>query len=239
MGVFDPALTILQGIPDNAGVDPLERVRLEAMAYAKKNNFAQADKLLTEGQARYPKAGNFSGVRAEFYRLMGYSALYETNSGAAGEKVAAGWFQKSLDALDEELNWTLTSSESTTHELEIPRINRDKTEMQMALKDYSNAIITATAMLHQQPANLQPLLNRAICELLLGRLDDAKNDYLALEKSPEPSYIVYWGLAQIAQKRNDKKSEIHYDNLYLKNAPTNALEYAEIARQLHKLEEGH
>jgi tetratricopeptide (TPR) repeat protein len=167
---------------------------------------------------------------------MGYSTLSETNSAAAGEKAAARWFQKSLDALNEELNWSTTFAESTPHELEIPRINRDKTEMQMMLKDYSNAIVTCTAILRQEPGNLDALLNRAICELVLGRLDAAKNDYLALEKSPEPSYKVYFGLAQIAQKQNDQEGEIRYDKLYLQYAPHNTAEYTNITQQLRKLE---
>jgi tetratricopeptide (TPR) repeat protein len=236
MGVFDPALAILHGISDNAGLNPLERVRLEAMVYAKKNDFERADKVLTEAHMKNPKSGSLAGLMADFYRLMGYSTLSETNSAAAGEKAAARWFQKSLDALNEELNWSTTFAESTPHELEIPRINRDKTEMQMMLKDYSNAIVTCTAILRQEPGNLDALLNRAICELVLGRLDAAKNDYLALEKSPEPSYKVYFGLAQIAQKQNDQEGEIRYDKLYLQYAPHNTAEYTNITQQLRKLE---
>jgi tetratricopeptide (TPR) repeat protein len=108
--------------------------------------------------------------------------------------------------------------------------------MQMMLKDYSNAIVTCTAILRQEPGNLDALLNRAICELVLGRLDAAKNDYLALEKSPEPSYKVYFGLAQIAQKQNDQEGEIRYDKLYLQYAPHNTAEYTNITQQLRKLE---
>ena len=105
MGLVDAASassrTSAQAIPDAR--NPLELVRVEALAYAKKNNFAQADKLLTEARSKNPKDAEFAGVMAEFYRLMGYSVLHESNGDAAREKDAAKWFQKSLAALDEQL----------------------------------------------------------------------------------------------------------------------------------------
>ena len=62
--------------------------------------------------------------------------------------------------------------------------------MQMMLKDYPAAIITLTAMVRQDPDNPVPLLNRAISELQISRLDAAKKDYQAVEKMvPEPSHM--------------------------------------------------
>jgi hypothetical protein len=92
-------------------------------------------------------------------------------------------------------------------------------------------------MLRQDPGMQVPLLNRAISELQIGRLDAAKDDYLALEKMlPKPSQVVYYGLAQVAHAQNDKPAEIRYDRLYLKYAPHNTQEATNVTRQLHALE---
>jgi tetratricopeptide (TPR) repeat protein len=236
MGLPDSALGILHGIPETAGINPLERVRVEAMAYGKKNEFATVDRLLTEARGKNPKEAEFAGVTAEFYKLMGYSVLKESNGDTNKEKGSVQWFQKSLAARDDELRLLNDPIKVTAHAAEIPLINLQRIEMQMMLKDYSNAIVTSSTMLRQNPEYLEPLLDRAISELDLGRLDAAKTDYQALEKTPGPSYKVYFGLAQVAQKQNDKKAEIHYDQLYLKYAPHNTAEYTNINQQLRKLE---
>ena len=125
----------------------------------------------------------------------------------------------------------------TAHALEIPRVNIQKSEMQMMLKDYQGAIITSTALVRENPENPVPLLNRAICEFQLNRLKDAKNDYEALEKMvPEPSFMIYYGLAQVAQKLKDNPAEIRYDRLYLQYAPHETAEFTNVTRQLHELE---
>ena len=220
-----------------ARVNPVELVRVEALAYAQKTNFTKVDELLTEAHGKYPKDANFAGVMAEFYRLIGYFVLHENNGGAAREQNAAKWFQRSLAAYEEQLQLLNSPAQVTPRAMEIPGVNLQKAEMQMMLKDYQAAIVTLTAMVRQDPENPVPLLNRAISELQINRLDDAKKDYQALEKMiPRPSHMVYYGLAQVAQKQNDKSAEIRYDKLYLQYAPTNTAEFTNVTQQLHKLE---
>ena len=249
MGLLDPALNLIRAIPDATSsfgymVNPLERARVEALAYAKKNDFAQADKLLTEAHAKNPKDAGFVRVMAEFYRLMGYSVLRESSRDAAKEQTAerdsAKWFQKSLAALDDELRLLNAPMEVTAHAADIPHVNLQRIEMQMMLKDYPGAIVTSTTMLRLDPQNPVLLLNRAISELQSGQLEPAKKDYQTLEKLlPGPSFIVYYGLAQVAQKQNDKPAEIiRYDKLYLQYAPHNTAEFTNVTQQLRKLE-GH
>jgi len=237
MGLVDAGLALIQDIREPFTGDPLELVRVEALAYLKTNNFAQADKLLTEGRAKYPKDQNFPGVMAEFYRLMGYKALYQGNGDTAREKEAAKWFKKSLAALDEQLQFLNAPMNVTANALQIPKINLQRVEMQMMLRDYTNAILTSTAMVRQDPENPVPLLNRAISELQIGQLDAAKKDYQVLEKVvPQRSHMVYYGLAQIAQKQNDKTAEIHYERLYLDCASPNTAEFTNVTQRLRKLE---
>ena len=229
-------LTSTSMLRQTPGINPLERVRVESLAYARKSDFETIDQLLTDGRARNPKDAEFAGVAAGLYRLMGYSVMRESNGDAAKEKGSAQWFKKSLAALDGELKLLSDPVKATAHAAEISPINLQRAEMQMMLKDYPAAIATCATMLHQYPGNPLLLLNRAISELQLGQLDAAKSDYQAVDKTAGTSPVVYFGLAQIAQKQNDKKAEIHYDQLYVRYAPTNTAEFTNVTRQLRKLE---
>jgi tetratricopeptide (TPR) repeat protein len=238
LGLLDAALVLIKDVREHSTQNPLEMVRLEALVYATKNDFAQADKLLTDEHNKNPKDDKFAGVMAEFYRRMGYTVLRESGGDPAreksAEKDAAIWFKKAMTALDEQLQLL---NALTANTLEISGINLRKAEIQMTIQDYASAIITLTAMLRQDPGMQVPLLNRAISELQIGRLDAAKDDYLALEKMlPKPSQVVYYGLAQVAHAQNDKPAEIRYDRLYLKYAPHNTQEATNVTRQLHALE---
>jgi hypothetical protein len=53
---------------------------------------------------------------------------------------------------------------------------------------------------------------------------------------PEPSPAVYYGLAQVAQKQNDKPAELSYDKLYLRYAPQNTLEFSNLTERVQKLQ---
>jgi tetratricopeptide (TPR) repeat protein len=238
LDMVDAGFALIRDIRGRAAGDPLELARVEAMGYAKKNDFKQADKVLTEARETHPKDDNFAGITGEFYRLMGYSMLNEGKGGAAAEKDAAPWFRKALKAYDDQLQ--LVSSDPmkvTANAPEIPRINLRRTEMQMMLKDYPAAILILNAMVSQDPEKPVPLLNRAICELQNGQFTDAKKDYEAVEKMvPEHAYMIYYGLAQVAQKQGDKAAEIRYDQLYLKYAPHNTTEFTNVTQRLRQLE---
>ena len=119
---------------------------------------------------------------AGLYRLMGYRALYQGGGDAARENEAAKWFKKSLAALDQQLQLLNAPMNVAANALQIPKINLLRAEMQMMLKDYTNAIVTLGALVRQDPEKPIPLLNLAICELQVNRLDAAKKDYLTLEK---------------------------------------------------------
>ncbi len=238
LDLVDTGLALIREVRGRAAGDPLELARVEAMGYAKKNDFNQADKLLTEAREKHPKDDNFAGITAEFYRLIGYSVLDEGNREAAAEKEAATWFKKALRAYDDQLQLVSNDPMKVTVDApEIPRINLRRTEMQMMLKDYPAAILTLNAMVSQDPDKPVPLLNRAICELQSTNLTAAKKDYEAVEKMvPEHSHMIYYGLAQVAQKQNDKAAEIRYDQLYLKYAPPNTAEFTNVTQRLRQLE---
>ncbi len=225
-------------IQKTSTANPPEPARLETLARAIRNDLAQADTLLAAGHNKNPKDDKFTGMMADSYRLMGGIALRESKGGPAGgesaEKDAAAWYKKALTALDEQLRLL---DALTANPREISDINLRKAEMQMNLKDYPDAILTLTAIIRQDPQKPVPLLNRAICELQINQLDAAKKDYQALEKMlPKPSPTVYYGLAQVARKQNDKPAEIRCDKLFLKHAPRDTPEFTNTTRRLRELE---
>jgi tetratricopeptide (TPR) repeat protein len=234
MGLVDAAFVLIKDVREHPAGNPLELVGVEVLAYLTKNDFAQADKLLEDAHHKNPKDEKFDGVMAEIYRVMGNRVLRDSKGDAGQEKKAAQWFGKALACLDEQLqllNGPMANSQ------EVNLVNLHRADMQMAIKDYEAAIVTLTEMVRQDPANPIPLLNRAISELQVNRIDAAKSDFRAMEKMmPEPSPAVYYGLAQVAQKQNDKPAELSYDKLYLRYAPQNTLEFSNLTERVQKLQ---
>ena len=238
IGLVDAAFALIKDMREKSAGDPLELAGLEALANLARNNFAQAGKLLADAHNKNPADAKFAGVMAEIYRLMGDKILRESKGDAAreksAEKDAAAWFQKALAALDDQLQ-LLKAGKASAQRISI--VNRRRAEMQMMIRDYNAAIITLTALVSEEPQDPVPLLNRAISELQIQRLDAAKSDYQAVEKMmPAPAPAVYYGLAQVAQEQNDKAAEIRYDRLYVRHAPQNTLEFTNVTLQLRQLE---
>jgi tetratricopeptide (TPR) repeat protein len=238
IGLVDAAFALIKDMREKSAGDPLELAGLEALANLARNNFAQAGKLLADAHNKYPADAKFAGVAAELYRLMGDKILRESKGDTAreksAEKDASAWFKKALAALDDQLQ-LLKAGKASAQTVAI--VNRRRAEMQMMIRDYDAAIITLTALVSEDPKDPVPILNRAISELQIQRLDAAKDDYQAVEKMmPGPEPAVYYGLAQVAQKQNDKPAEIRYDQLYLRHAPRNTLEFTNVTLQLRQLE---
>jgi len=236
--LVDAASALIKDMRERSAGNPLELAGVEALASLTKHNFAQADTLLADAHNKNPKDYRFAGLMADLYRVMGERLLRESKGDAArekdAEKEAAVWFKKALTALDDQLQLLNARAASAQ---EISAVNSRRAEMQMTLQDYAAAIITLNTLVNHNPADPLPLLSRAISELEIGRVDAARDDYLAVEKmTPEPSQAVYYGLAQVAQKQKDKAAEIRYDKLYLQHAPRNTLEYTNVTGQLRKLE---
>jgi tetratricopeptide (TPR) repeat protein len=93
----------------------------------------------------------------------------------------------------------------------------------METKADDKAIDAFTKALKIEPNNVSAVRNRAIVNLRAGKLNDAKDDYEMLVKAYPKSYQFYWGLGEIASKKNDKDEALKNYELYLKYSPTNAV----------------
>jgi hypothetical protein len=139
LGLVDAGLDLIKDMRERSAGNPLEMVLMEALACAKKNDWDQADQLLTDERDKNPKDDKVTGVVAEFCRRVGYSVLRESKVASAkeksAEKDAAIWFQKSLTTFDEQLQLL---SASTANAQLISNINLRKAEIQTILKDSLN-----------------------------------------------------------------------------------------------------
>ncbi len=234
----DAALKLLGRARAGFAGNPLELIRVEALACATKGDFAGAEKLLAGERAKDPGNARFLGVMAEFYRRMGYFSLREGVKSPSGkgefEKEAAGWFNKAIQTTDDQLK-ILNAAGADPDEMNDATLN--KVEAEMTMKDYQAAIATLNGLLERDPKSNVARLNRAICEFELHRYDAAREDFLALEKlSRNPSPVVYAWLAKVAKATRDTESQIRYDRLFIDNARTDTVDFTNVTRELRALE---
>jgi tetratricopeptide (TPR) repeat protein len=232
----DDAFAMLQKARSHAtAADADELTRVEALAYLAKNDQAKAEELLKTAAA---KNDNYTGSRlamlAEFYRVIGYNAARANRATEAKTS-----FNNALSTLDRELKWFSAPDRARTSDADIADVLMRKAEIQMQLGSHDQAIASLNKALDLQPGNPRALMNRAIAQLQAGKYDEAKRDYNELDRIlPQPNYAVYYGLAEIATKTNDRSGAIKNFKKYLKYAPENSNEAKQVRERLDKLERG-
>jgi tetratricopeptide (TPR) repeat protein len=79
------------------------------------------------------------------------------------------------------------------------------------------------------------LMNRAISYLQTDRLDDAEQDYQTVLKASRPMFQIYYGLAEIAWRKQDTNAAIRNYQLYLNSSPANPDEVKLVQARLKQL----
>ncbi len=105
------------------------------------------------------------------------------------------------------------------------------------MKAYDDAIAALTRAL-QQTNNLTARFYRAVACLNSGRLDEARADYKTLQPSFTNSFLIAYGLGEIAWRQHETNEAIRNYKLYLANANTNTEEATNIMQRLRELK-GH
>ncbi len=186
----------------------LELLRVESLAYLAKNDFPTAEKILLTASQQKPDDETHLALLTQFY-------------------LDIGKYTNALDTVQKQLRVAPAN----------PRALFTKAVLQMNLGQYALAAETLDQLLRLQPSNYNALLNRAIANLQSGKLDDAKRDYeILLEAVPPSTYQIYYGLAQVAEKKNDSRSGIKNYQLYLKYAPAGTPEYLDVQKRLKTLQ---
>jgi tetratricopeptide (TPR) repeat protein len=86
-------------------------------------------------------------------------------------------------------------------------------------KNYDAALPPLNRLLKLQPNNWKALRNRAIAYLHRGKLSEAQADYETLRRQLPRYYIAYYGLGEIAYRRQDTAGAIRNYELYLRYVP--------------------
>jgi tetratricopeptide (TPR) repeat protein len=96
-----------------------------------------------------------------------------------------------------------------------------KAVVEIETKAHARAIEPLTSILKGRPNDMSALRNRAVAYLELGELSKAEKDYNTMRRvvARDYVYVAYYGLGEIAYKRNDPARAIRYYELYLQNAP--------------------
>ncbi len=188
----------------------LELLRVESLARLAKNDFPGAEQILLSSHQKFPKDEN---------RIALLTKLY----------LDVGQYTNALKSAEMQLKLTPKN----------PSALFTKAVLNMQFGQFPQAITTLDQLLDLQPDNKNALLNRAICHLQIGKLDAAKHDYESLQNVlPKNTFQIYYGLAQVAEKQNDKSGAIKLYKLYLKYAPHGTAEFADIQKRVKNLEGG-
>ena len=105
----------------------------------------------------------------------------------------------------------------------------------LQINAFDLAIPPLTKVLTLEPTNYTAMLNRAIAYLRSGQLDASQLDYETLQKAAPTAYQIYYGLGEIAYRRNDTNGAVRNYELYLSNAPPNLAEGKAIKERLSML----
>lgn len=105
--------------------------------------------------------------------------------------------------------------------------------------DTTQALLLLNQALQLAPKNMGALMNRAIANLNLRNLKEAKADYVALQAlSKQPLPAVHYGLGEIAWLEKDYKSALNHYQEFLKLAPKNSTEYQQIESRVQAIRSG-
>jgi tetratricopeptide (TPR) repeat protein len=226
-GFPDKSLQLITQIRTRPGAsgltltNQLRLVQVEAMAFQAKNDFATAERLLRDAQDKHPG----ESLPFEALNYLYYSRAEDFRR------------QNNETAYKGELTNMLANLEK---QLEIQTNNFNALSfygaLKAQLKEYDTAILNLNRALNLRPENLPVRLNRAIANWQSDRLDEAEKDYLTLEGMlPKPLYSIYYGLADIAYRKNQKKNALMYYKKYLQYAPPGAPEIKYVIEKINAL----
>lgn len=113
-------------------------------------------------------------------------------------------------------------------------VNKSYLWLQMGL--FSNSIPVLTQVLTKDSDNFQARFNRAIAYLNTAQLDEAREDYEALEEVAPENAQVQYGLAEVAWRQHRTNATIVHLSNYLSNAPPGTAEAKLVETRLQELQ---
>jgi tetratricopeptide (TPR) repeat protein len=180
---------------------------LAASAYFQKDDSAKAGRLLNRETTQHPDNNELVTTAAQALMMHGmYTNALEV-------------IDRRLDAAPNDPVWLF-----------------GKGYANIQLKRYDQAASAFSLVLTLQTNNNDALFNRAVSYLEGGKLDSARTDYLRLQKTYTNSFLLAYGLGEIAYKQHDTNEAIRNYTIYLANAQTNTAEATTIRDRLNQLQ---
>lgn len=187
----------------------LSLLQVESLSHLAKNDFPTAEKILLTAHQQNPKDEDRLGLLTQMY-------------------IQTSHYTNALETIQQQLKLTP----------EKPGVLFTEAVVEMQLSHYPKAIEILDRVLKLQPKNFDALLNRAISHLQNKNFDLAKRDYETLLSSlpRENTYTIYFRLADVAEKQNNKSEAIKNYKAYLKRAPKDAPDRPEAEMRIKKLQ---
>jgi tetratricopeptide (TPR) repeat protein len=205
-----------------------ELTRCEALAYMDSGDHAKTEQLLRSAVQTDPKDPSRVGTLADFYRARAIQLFRDHK-----EAEAALALTNSLANMNQQLLLLASSSHEAS---DAPDLLLRKAEVEMMLHSFSAAVSTLSQVLVVQPKNYNALLNRATSEIEIKRFQAAKDDLKEIAKiHPRLTYLVEFGLADVAAAEKNKPDQIIYLKRCVRDAPKESSEYARATNQLAML----
>jgi tetratricopeptide (TPR) repeat protein len=209
----DPALDALQDpltSPKKFGLTASNSTELNVLAsaaYLQKNEVAHGIELLEREMARHPDDMALNSSAAQAFMMRG---LYSN---------ALQVINRQLARTPDDPQWIfgkgLASLQSSNYN--------------QAITSFSQVLLIAT----NDPA---ARFNRALAYLQSDRLNEARADYLELQTTYTNGFQIAYGLAEVARRQKNTSEAIHNYQIFLANAPTNAVEIPEVRERLKQLQ---
>lgn len=191
-------------------IDEVSLLQAEAYAHAGQGDMPAAVKLLTDAQQRYPDQDIPFSTLSELY-------------------LANRFLTNALVVLEQQLKLqpqNVTALNNYGHLL-------------MREGRYSNAIPVLSRAIALQSTHPEALLNRAIANLQLGKLDESQTDYETLQNTlPRPSHAVAYGLGEIAFRQKKVRTALRQYNKFLELAPRGVPEAEQVRQRIKQLKSG-
>jgi len=208
----NPAMKALQeplADPKKFGLTASNSTELNVLAsagYMQQNEVARGVELLEREMTRHPENKELATAATQAYMVRG---LY-TNA---------------LTVINRQLARTPDA----------PQWLFGKGLISLQSSNYNQAITSFSQVLLITTNDPSARFNRALAYLQSDHLNEARADYLELQTSYTNGFQIAYGLAEIAWRQKNTNEAIHNYELFLANAPTNAVELELVRDRLKQL----
>jgi tetratricopeptide (TPR) repeat protein len=231
-GKVEKVIELVDKLRSSPKIKEWELVRVQAMAYVAVGSNSVAETMLKRAIKEDPTDSVRVGTMADVDTRFGRTAARQNKL-----KVAKAYFDEALTNYDQQIELMSAERHNPVRDASFVPVLLKKAEMEVMVKALNPANETLSEIIRMQPENTTALLNRAGVEAQLNNIDGAKADLKAMSKlMPKQQYLVEYHMADIAALEHNSAEEIRCLRDYLRSAPEETSEFANVAKRLQKLE---